>query len=68
MSVCSKDGKSEPAIVLAIQKEPSANTVAISDSIHDLLGMLKKEIPQSVTVTTFYDHSVSIRAAISDMK
>lgn len=62
-----KDGNSQPAIVLAIQKEPSANTVAISDSIQDLLKILKTEIPQSVTVTTFFDHSVSIRAAISDM-
>lgn len=62
-----KNKKVESAIILAIQKEPNANTVAISDSIHELLETLKPEIPKAVEVDTFYDHSLSIRAAIADM-
>ena len=62
-----KEGKKEPAIILAIQKAPSANTVEISQAIHHLLGSIKQEIPQAVKIDTFYDQSVSIQAAISDM-
>jgi len=60
--------KSEPTILLAIQKEPTANTVAISDSIYDLVNTLKKELPQAVELTTFYDRSQSIRNSIDDVK
>lgn len=59
---------SEQAILLAIQKEPNANTVAISDSIYDLLDSLKKELPQAVELKVFYDRSQSIRNSIDDVK
>ncbi len=62
-----KNDKTKPAIILAIQKQPSANTVAISDSIHELLDTLRAEIPSAVKIDTFYDHSVAIHASISDM-
>lgn len=57
----------QPAILLAIQKDPNANAVTISDAVHDLLKELKTELPASVELSTFFDHSVSIRAAIKDM-
>jgi len=60
--------KTESTILLAIQKEPTANTVAISDSIYDLLGALKKELPQAVELNVFYDRSLSIRDSIDDVK
>ncbi len=60
--------KAESTILLAIQKEPNANTVAISDSIYALLDKLKKELPQSVELNVFYDRSESIRASIDDVK
>ncbi len=60
--------KSQAAIILAIQKEPSANAVAISDSIYDLLTNLKKELPAAVELSVFYDRSVSIRDSIDDVK
>jgi len=57
----------ESAILLAIQKEPSANTVAISDDIHQLLDTLKNEVPASVNLSIFFDRSVSIREVINDV-
>lgn len=60
--------KSESTILLAIQKEPTANTVAISDSIFDLLESLKSELPQAVELSLFYDRSLSIRSSIDDLK
>src|SRR5262249_10829950 len=58
----------QPAIILAIQKEPNANTVAISDAIYDLLDTLKVELPQAVELSVFYDRSESIRSSINDVK
>jgi hydrophobic/amphiphilic exporter-1 (mainly G- bacteria), HAE1 family len=60
--------KTEPTILLAIQKEPSGNAVAISDSIYDLLEKLQKELPKSVELNIFYDRSFSIRDSINDVK
>lgn len=60
--------KTEPTILLAIQKEPTANTVAISDSIYELLDSLKVELPQAVELNVFYDRSQSIRDSIDDVK
>jgi hydrophobic/amphiphilic exporter-1 (mainly G- bacteria), HAE1 family len=60
--------KSQSTILLAIQKEPNANAVAISDAIYDLLGTLKKELPKAVKLNVFYDRSESIRDSINDVK
>lgn len=60
--------KTEPTILLAIQKEPSGNTVAISNSIYDLLEKLRKELPAAVELNVFYDRSHSIRDSINDVK
>jgi hydrophobic/amphiphilic exporter-1 (mainly G- bacteria), HAE1 family len=58
----------QDTILLAIQKEPNANAVAISDAIYDLLGNLKEELPRAVDLKVFYDRSVSIRNSINDVK
>lgn len=60
--------KNEPTILLAVQKDPSGNAVAISNSIYDLLERLKKELPKAVELNTFYDRSFSIRESINDVK
>lgn len=59
--------ESEPAIVLAIQKEPSANTVAISNAVYELLESLKIELPASIDLRIFYDRSTSILDTIRDV-
>src|SRR6516162_6192758 len=56
------------AIVLAIQKQPGTNTVAVVDSIRRLLPILEDHIPASVRIDTLYDRSVSIRASVDDVK
>jgi len=59
------DGVQE-SVVLAIQKDPGANTVAIADSIYQLLGTLKTELPPAVDIHIINDRSVPVRAAIND--
>jgi hydrophobic/amphiphilic exporter-1 (mainly G- bacteria), HAE1 family len=56
------------AVVLAIQKQPGTNTVEIVNAINQMLPRLKQQIPRSITITTLYDRSVSIRASVNDVK
>jgi HAE1 family hydrophobic/amphiphilic exporter-1 len=57
-----------PAIVLAVQPQPGANTVEIVDAIKKLLPTLRQQVPQSIEMGILYDRSLSIRAAIADVQ
>ena len=54
-------------IVLSVQKQPGANTVAIIDAINTMIPRLKADMPTSVTVRLLSDRSISIRNAIHDV-
>jgi HAE1 family hydrophobic/amphiphilic exporter-1 len=56
------------AIVLAIQKQPDANTVAVVDGVRAKLPSLRAQIPPSVVMEVMLDRSVSIRQAVSDVE
>src|SRR5258707_403565 len=56
------------AIVLAIQKQPDANTVAVVDGVRAKLPSLRAQIPPSVVMEVLLDRSVSIRQAVSDVE
>src|SRR3954469_15452109 len=58
----------ERAIVLAIQKQPDANTVAVVDAVRAKLPALRAQIPPSVDVSVLMDRSISIRQAVSDVE
>ena len=60
------DGKR--AIILAIQRQPDANTVDVVDAINAKLPQLHAEIPGSVTTSVMNDSAQPIRDAISDVK
>ena len=55
-------------IVLAIQRQPGTNTVAVADAVKAKLAELAPQLPASVTVTTLYDRSASIRDSVRDVK
>lgn len=56
----------QPTVVLAVQKEPSANTVAIADGIYHLLDELKYQLPPAIETHIIFDQSIPVRAAIED--
>jgi len=56
------------SIVLGIQKQPDANTVAVVDSILAKLPALRAAIPPSVTINVLMDRSISIRQAVADVE
>ncbi len=58
----------ERSIVLGIQKQPDANTVAVVDSLLAKLPGLRAQIPPSVSINVLMDRSISIRQAVSDVE
>jgi HAE1 family hydrophobic/amphiphilic exporter-1 len=56
------------AIVLAIQRQPGANTVAVVDNITRLLPQFRQQIPAAVHIDVLFDRSQSIRASVADVK
>ena len=55
-------------IVLAVQRQPGTNTVAVADAVLKLVDQLKGSFPASVQVHTLWDRSQSIRASVHDVK
>ncbi|MGA8225673.1 MAG: efflux RND transporter permease subunit [Xanthobacteraceae bacterium] len=58
----------ERAIVLAIQRQPDANTVAVVDSIRSRLPSYRTQIPAAIKMEVLNDRSISIRAAVDDVQ
>src|SRR6266849_2302769 len=58
----------ERSIVLAVFKQPDANTVKIVDSIYERLPTYLAQIPASVKMELLADRSVSIRASVEDVQ
>jgi len=56
------------AIILAIQRQPGTNTVAVVDAIQKLLPTFRAQLPASIYLDTVYDRSVSIRESVRDVK
>ncbi len=57
-----------PAIVLAVQRQPGTNTVAVVDGIRRVLPQVRSQLPAAVDVGILYDRSQSIRASVTDVK
>jgi hydrophobic/amphiphilic exporter-1 (mainly G- bacteria), HAE1 family len=55
------------AIILAIQRQPGTNTIAVTDGIKNLLPVFRGEMPPSVHMDILYDRSDTIRESYSDV-
>jgi HAE1 family hydrophobic/amphiphilic exporter-1 len=55
-------------IVLAIQRQPGTNTVAVVDAVKRLFATLKEELPASIRTDVLYDRSESIRGSVDDVQ
>jgi hydrophobic/amphiphilic exporter-1 (mainly G- bacteria), HAE1 family len=55
-------------IVLAIQRQPGANTVAVVDNIKRLMPQFREQIPAAVKMDVLFDRSLSIRESVADVK
>jgi hydrophobic/amphiphilic exporter-1 (mainly G- bacteria), HAE1 family len=56
------------AIVLAIQRQPGTNTVAVAERVRAEVEAFRPQMPPSVEITKMYDRSESIEASVRDVK
>ncbi len=56
------------AIVLAIQRQPGSNTIAVVDEIRNILPHFMAQLPASLYLHVLYDRSQSIRASVTDVQ
>ena len=56
------------AIVLAIQRQPDANTVEVVDLVRNALVAARAQIPPAIEMAPLFDRSLSIRAAVVDVQ
>ncbi len=58
----------ERAIVLAVQKQPGANTVEVAQKVKALLPELSQQIPAAVQLELLADRSESIKESVLDVQ
>jgi HAE1 family hydrophobic/amphiphilic exporter-1 len=58
----------ERAIVLAIQRQPDANTVSVVDSVKSRLPSYRAQIPAAIKMEVLNDRSISIRDSVNDVQ
>ena len=56
------------SIVLAVQRQPGTNTIAVTDGVKRLLPIFKTELPPSVNMNILYDRSQTIRDSYHDVQ
>ncbi|MBP2315867.1 efflux RND transporter permease subunit [Azospirillum soli] len=56
------------AIVLAVQRQPDANTVDVVDRVKAQIPTFRAQLPPSATVNVMNDRSTSIREAVEDVQ
>ncbi len=56
------------AIILAIQRQPGANTIATVDAVKTLLPAFQEKLPASIQLSVFYDRSITIHESVRDVQ
>ncbi|CAH2030615.1 efflux RND transporter permease subunit [Trichlorobacter ammonificans] len=56
------------AIILAVQRQPGANTIEMVDAIKALLPEFQSQLPAALQMNVLYDRTVSIRESVDEVK
>jgi len=57
-----------PAVILAVQRQPGANTVQVVDNVKKLLPQFRAAVPAAVKLDVLIDRSLTIRQSVSDVE
>jgi HAE1 family hydrophobic/amphiphilic exporter-1 len=57
----------ERSVIIAVLRQPSANTVKVVDGIRRMIPQFEKQMPASMQINLLNDRSVSIRESIHDV-
>jgi len=58
----------EPAIIIAVQRQPGANVIATVDQIKKALLQLEASLPPSIKIHIVSDRTQTIRASVADVQ
>jgi len=58
----------EPAIIIAVQRQPAANVIATVDQIKKALPQLEASLPPSIKIHVVSDRTQTIRASVADVQ
>lgn len=58
----------KPAVLLVIFKQPNANVITTVDNIHNLMPVLKAQIPAGINMDVMVDRTITIRASLHDVE
>ena len=58
----------EPAVIIAIQRQPGANVIATVDRIKEALPQLETALPPSIKIDVVSDRTQTIRASVADVQ
>jgi hydrophobe/amphiphile efflux-1 (HAE1) family protein len=56
------------SVLLAVKRQPDANTVEVVDSVKRLIPVFESQLPPSVQLHVMLDRSVSIRNSVNDVQ
>ncbi len=56
------------SIIVSIQRQPDANTVAVTDGVKKLLPQFQLDLPPTINLAVLSDRSESIREAVHDVQ
>ncbi len=54
------------AIILAVQRQPDANTVDVVEKVKALLPQLNQQVPATASISVMSDRAASVKAAVGD--
>jgi HAE1 family hydrophobic/amphiphilic exporter-1 len=60
--------RQEPAVVLAVQRQPGTNTVEVAGAVKALLPTFRSQMPASVQINTLFDRSLAIHDSARDVQ
>jgi multidrug efflux pump len=58
----------DPAIIVNVRRQPSANVIAVVDGIKQVMPRLKDSLPAAIEVRVLTDRTVTIRASVRDVQ
>jgi HAE1 family hydrophobic/amphiphilic exporter-1 len=56
------------SVVLAIQRQPDANTIEVVENVKKLLPVFREQLPASVQLTPMFDRSIAIKNSVADVQ
>src|SRR6266404_75816 len=58
----------KPAVLLNINRQPDANTVAVVDEVKAELAAMRGQIPKDITIAPYYDQSLLVRDSMNSVR